>query len=1129
MERLSREQVCGNYVIMNGSYANLLIRLIISLLLAGFSSVFTGCGDDASRLDLLTDANLSDAGDTSLADVGWVQDQDVCSVDEHFFPGDGCVDVTTDHAHCGGCSAACEQGQVCVEGECTYSCSPGQNICGDQCANLAKDPEHCGECDNECDRGYWCEEGICVLSCPSGQTACNGQCVDTEIDLRHCGACDAACAQGQVCVASECTYDCSVGLIACGNQCVNIYSDPLNCGKCGEVCPDGMFCSCGECSLYCEAGLEPCGSRCINLQTDRNHCGGCDLPCDAGSACVAGICIVPVTGVSLDVITLKLDTGATHQLEATVTPADATNQDLIWASSNPDIATVDEEGVVEGVNPGQTQIIVHTVDGGHFASCVVNVTKPVIGISIAPSKVTLSPGQTTTIHASVNPADATNKSLTWHSTHIQVATVDASGLVTAKGDGQATITATTVDGNFQGSCLVTVASTQVTDVTLTPQEVHIILGEEFQLTAMISPDEATNKVVVWHSSDPAVVSVDQFGQVTGLAEGSVTIMAITMDGGFHDTCTVHVRVPVLGVSLNATTLAMERGDKVALQHTIVPADATNKVVTWESSDPSIATVTDAGLITAYNHGEATITVTTADGQYSASVQVSVWVPLIGITLVHSTGMVGVNQTITLVPTFDPPDASDRNVVWSTTHPEIAVVNLEGVVTGRAIGEATIVITNLRTGLRANFQVRVIIRSTGITISPEALELGLGQSATITATVLPPEAHVKEVEWTTQDALVARVGSEGLVTGVGIGQTQITATTVDGGWFARAAVEVAAIPVEGVTVAPSSLALVVGDTGQLTVTIAPAEATDKSVVWASDNEAVATVSDDGLVTAHSIGSATITVTTVDGGYMATATITVSPPAGYVLIPAGTFTMGSPSGELGRMAALETQHQVTLTRSFLMKITEVTQGEWQTLMGYNPAYFKGCGANCPVEQVNWREALAYANAMSAVEGVAQCFDCTGGSCSLRAQYTKPQDCPGYRLPTEAEWEYAARAGTTTAFHTGNITGEQTCSNMNAAGWYAFNSGSTTRAVKGKLANAWGLYDMHGNVEEWTWDWYQENLGSTAVTDPAGPPNGMQRVFRGGSWNHYARSCRAAYRSSGYPGTRSVNIGFRLARSM
>ena len=231
-----------------------------------------------------------------------------------------------------------------------------------------------------------------------------------------------------------------------------------------------------------------------------------------------------------------------------------------------------------------------------------------------------------------------------------------------------------------------------------------------------------------------------------------------------------------------------------------------------------------------------------------------------------------------------------------------------------------------------------------------------------------------------------------------------------------------------------------------------------------------------------------------------------PAGYVRIAPGTFTMGSPMGEEGHDDD-ETQHRVTITRGYCMKATEVTQGEWQAVMGSNPSKFTNCGANCPVEQVSWDDAVGYANALSRREGLPECYS---GSTFAGL------GCTGYRLPTEAEWEYAARAGTTGARY----------GNLDSVAWYDQNARGTPHPVRQKQPNAWGLYDMLGNVWEWTGDW--NDAYPATVTDPTGPARGPSRVFRGGSWYNFARCARAAFRYYDSPGNRGNNLGFRLVRT-
>ena len=216
--------------------------------------------------------------------------------------------------------------------------------------------------------------------------------------------------------------------------------------------------------------------------------------------------------------------------------------------------------------------------------------------------------------------------------------------------------------------------------------------------------------------------------------------------------------------------------------------------------------------------------------------------------------------------------------------------------------------------------------------------------------------------------------------------------------------------------------------------------------------------------------------------------------FKLIPAGTFTMGE--GDQADRA-----HDVTLTKPFKMGVHEITQAQYEQVMGVKPSEFKG--ANNPVENVSWDDAVEFCRRLS----------------ELPAEKAAGNV---YRLPTEAEWEYACRAGTTTKYSFGDDE-----SDFGEYGWYRENSGRTTHPVGSKLPNAWGLYDMHGNVYEWCRDWHGE-YPSGSVTDPSGATSSSSRVVRGGSWYFTADYCRSAFRDWVLPSARGGNLGFRVVRS-
>lgn len=247
--------------------------------------------------------------------------------------------------------------------------------------------------------------------------------------------------------------------------------------------------------------------------------------------------------------------------------------------------------------------------------------------------------------------------------------------------------------------------------------------------------------------------------------------------------------------------------------------------------------------------------------------------------------------------------------------------------------------------------------------------------------------------------------------------------------------------------------------------------------------------------------------------------------FRLIPAGSFIMGSPAGsgdddhrphwpsEPGR-STLEHQHIVTLTKPYYIQTTEITQNQWTQITGSNPSHFTNCGLECPVEQVSWEDVQIFVAALNAAEGRTNCT-------------TTPNTC--YSLPTEAQWEYAARAGSITAFYNGNITSTD-CSgdpNLDKIGWYCANADNTTHPVAQKAPNDWGLYDMSGNVMEWCQDRHG-NYPDGPLTDPQGPSSGQNRIYRGGNWNYAALYGRSAFRLNVPPSHSNNILGFRLSLS-
>ena len=337
---------------------------------------------------------------------------------------------------------------------------------------------------------------------------------------------------------------------------------------------------------------------------------------------------VPVTGVSLDLHSVTLQPGQTKRLNATVTPSNATDHELVWSSYDKTVAKVSSTGKITAVAPGSTTIRVKTRDGAFIDKCKVKVTEPVIpvtGVSLNKTTARVEKGKTFTLKASIEPEDATNQTVTWQSYDTAIATVDSAGKVKGIAPGATTIRVKTKDGGFTAKCKVTVTvpDVPVTGVVLSKAVASVAKGKTFTLKAVVTPADATDQRVTWQSYDTGIATVDSAGKVKGVAAGTTTIRVKTRDGGFTAKCKVTVAIPVTGITLDLSSVSLKVGKTKTLTATVKPSNATVTGVIWTSDKPAVARVNSSGKITAVKKGTATITATTKDGGFTATCKVTV--------------------------------------------------------------------------------------------------------------------------------------------------------------------------------------------------------------------------------------------------------------------------------------------------------------------------------------------------------------------------------------------------------------------------------------------------------------------------------------------------------------------------
>jgi uncharacterized protein YjdB len=585
---------------------------------------------------------------------------------------------------------------------------------------------------------------------------------------------------------------------------------------------------------------------------------------------VVGYCHVsvqqPVTGITLSETNITIDLKTSRlQLRATVAPDNALNKTIVWSSTDASVAAVDQNGLVSIKKAGKVSIIATSQDSPAItAVCNIMVNIPVTSIALDETSKTMYVGQSQRLSYVLLPTNASNNSVTWISTNPSVATVDKTGLVVAKGVGTTAIILKTLENGQSVYCNITVRQV-ASGIKLDAATLNLKAGESHIFKPTLTPKNSTDSVIVWESSDTKVATVDDEGKVVAKAAGSAIIMA-RLDTGAVAYCKVNVTLPVNGLILNFTDKTIYIGEKFKLKVSVNPSTATDLGVTWKSSNTSIATVNEDGEITGIAGGTAVITCTTKDGGYSATCVLNVVESVSTITLNHQTYYLGVDKTVYLVATVSSPNASNKDVYWSTSNSDIATVNQKGKVTGKKLGNVTITATALDgTEVEATCEIQVVNPVESVSLSKTSISLLVGQTKKLKATVAPKGATIKSPKWTSSDPSVAIVDEDGEVIAIKAGATTITAEAGDSsGKKALCYVTVYdRVASTGITLQDKSIVMLPGEEKIVQMVMIPSASTDDTT-WSSDNNAIAKVDKNtGKITARSTGVAYITVMTDSG--------------------------------------------------------------------------------------------------------------------------------------------------------------------------------------------------------------------------------------------------------------------------
>ncbi len=636
----------------------------------------------------------------------------------------------------------------------------------------------------------------------------------------------------------------------------------------------------------------------VTSVSDESKTDACTVKVESG---VSSLSIKEKGGSVVE--STKLYVGETIALEAVVGPEDAAYHKITWESVDPRVATVDDQGVVTAVAKGTTAICAVADDGKH-ASCIISVSNRVqsVKVSTADNVTKIDVGDTLPCSCEFEAdGDVSGIGVLWSVSDESVASVDSKGVVTGKAKGDVTVTATTNDkGQVSGSIKITVIQ-PITEVSLDKTNVEMWEGETETVSVTLGPAAATDYtyLIQEYGQSPmvpgaAVISYSSNGGTSSVSTVSVTAKSAgttqlvfrpnTPKAGVYlvASCFFIVKAHVKSIAIQeddlTRVLVAQNGTK-RLGVSVEPSYAENQSVTWTSSDPSVASVDDNGIVTGHKAGAScTITAVSKDNSNAVS-SCTVFVPnaVNSITLNKTSLDIMVEETFQLTYEVDPQDTPYKDVIWTSSNPSVASVASDGIVTGVAASETpvTITATSVATpSVSASCTVYVspqVVKVRELSFSPDTYEIFTGDVKDLGAliSILPANAENKEIEWTTNDADVASVNaSTGRVRGLSKGTAIITATSKGNPKvkaYCTIIVKEAIIPVQKVTISGSKTILDLGESTTLTATVEPSNATDKTVKWTSSDPTIATVTEDGGVVTAGDKAGTVDITAYSVAY------------------------------------------------------------------------------------------------------------------------------------------------------------------------------------------------------------------------------------------------------------------------